>query len=78
MWSQTWDAKLTGMEKANYKVLTTSNGKKSVQANQKYQNVWDRVTNVQKATRQIPRCGKWTYLFVFSLRKAMSKGIQVS
>ena len=41
---------ITGTEKANFKVSTTSNEKKSVQANQKRQSK-HRVTNVQKASR---------------------------
>ena len=46
-----------------------------MQANQKRQSK-HRVTNVQKASRSIPRYGKCTYLLIFSFQKELAEGNQ--
>ena len=79
VWGQAWEYQtqntgLIGTEKANWKVLIRSNGKKLAQANQFCQS--EQGTAIQNTTRKIPRCGKWAYLLTFSFQKAWSKGSQ--
>ena len=53
-------------KKANFKVLTTSNGKKPAQANQQCK------TNVQRQPGGVPEVGSELTCFTFSFQKELS------